>query len=124
MRIITGKYKGRPLATVPDQSVRPATDRVRGMIFNVLQNRLRVEGSRVLDAFAGSGSLGEEAVAAYRESLTLDPVNADVRYSLAQELADLGRKAEAVEQLRQAMSLAPQKEEIRKLYQTLSGDGR
>ncbi len=62
MRIITGKYKGRPLATVPDQSVRPATDRVRGMIFNVLQNRLRVEGSRVLDAFAGSGSLGFEAL--------------------------------------------------------------
>lgn len=62
MRIITGKYKGRVLSTVPDRSVRPATDRVRSMIFNVLQNRLRIVDARVLDAFAGSGSLGFEAL--------------------------------------------------------------
>jgi len=62
VRIITGKYRGRVLSTVPDRSVRPATDRVRSTIFNVLQNRLRMADARVLDAFAGSGSLGFEAL--------------------------------------------------------------
>ena len=62
MRIITGKFKGRTLQTVPDRSVRPATDRVKGAIFNVLQNRLRIIDALVLDLFAGSGSLGFEAL--------------------------------------------------------------
>ncbi len=62
MRIITGKYKGRKLVSVRDNSVRPATDRVKGTIFNVLQSRLRLTGAYVLDVFAGSGSLGFEAL--------------------------------------------------------------
>jgi 16S rRNA (guanine(966)-N(2))-methyltransferase RsmD len=47
---------------VRDNSVRPATDRVKGTIFNVLQSRLRLNGAHVLDLFAGSGSLGFEAL--------------------------------------------------------------
>lgn len=62
MRIITGKFKGRLLATVSDKSVRPAMDRVKTTIFNMLQNRLHLEDARVLDLFAGSGSLGFEAL--------------------------------------------------------------
>lgn len=62
MRIITGKFKGRTLNTVPDKSVRPVTDRVKGTIFNVLQNRIALDGADVADVFAGSGSLGFEAL--------------------------------------------------------------
>lgn len=62
MRIITGKYRGRTIETVRDKSVRPATDRVKSTIFNVLQSRLAMEGAEVLDLFAGSGSLGLEAL--------------------------------------------------------------
>jgi len=62
VRIITGKFKGRQLVTVPDGSVRPATDRVKSTIFNVLQTRLDLRGIAVLDLFAGSGSLGFEAL--------------------------------------------------------------
>jgi 16S rRNA (guanine966-N2)-methyltransferase len=62
MRIIAGRYKGRTIATVRDHSVRPATDRVRETIFNILSHRMDLSGTRVLDLFAGSGSLGLEAL--------------------------------------------------------------
>jgi 16S rRNA (guanine966-N2)-methyltransferase len=62
MRVISGTYKGRNLRSVRDPRVRPATDRVKESIFNVLQNRINVRGARVLDLFAGSGSLGFEAL--------------------------------------------------------------
>ncbi len=62
MRIITGVYKGRRLSTVPDLSVRPATERVRQTLFNMLVNRIAFEGITVVDLFAGSGSLGFEAL--------------------------------------------------------------
>ena len=62
MRVISGMYRGRTLRTVADLSVRPATDRVRQAIFDVLANRLVFDGARILDLFAGSGSLGIEAL--------------------------------------------------------------
>ncbi len=62
MRIITGKFKGRKLSSLDDRTVRPATDRVKSTIFNMLQNRLRLGGADVLDLFAGSGNLGFEAL--------------------------------------------------------------
>lgn len=62
MRVIAGKYKGRRLETVPDNSVRPATDKVKGAIFNVLQSRVNWTTASVLDLYAGSGSVGIEAL--------------------------------------------------------------
>jgi len=62
MRVIGGVYRGRTLRTVADLSVRPATDRVRQTIFDMLATRLDLEGALVLDLFAGSGSLGIEAL--------------------------------------------------------------
>jgi len=62
MRIISGKYKGRILGSVPDRTVRPAMGRVKGTIFNMLQNRLNLIDADILDLFAGTGSLGFEAM--------------------------------------------------------------
>lgn len=62
MRITTGRFRGRTVQTVSGLSVRPATDRARQTIFNILAARMNLAGISVLDLFAGSGSLGLEAL--------------------------------------------------------------
>jgi len=59
MRIIAGSAGSIPLK-VPRSLTRPTTDRVREAVFSVLGEKLA--GARVLDLFAGSGSLGLEAL--------------------------------------------------------------
>ena len=63
MRIIAGSLGGRTLRTGEGPGYRPATMKVRGAIFSMLEARGVVWGAmRVLDLFAGSGSLGFEAL--------------------------------------------------------------
>jgi len=63
MRVISGEFGGRVLKTTSGSGYRPATDRVREALFSMLENRGIVWGdSRVVDVFAGSGSLGIEAL--------------------------------------------------------------
>lgn len=59
MRIISGIAKGRKLLSPEGMGTRPTLDRVKQSIFNIIQNR--VSGAKVLDVFAGTGSLGLEA---------------------------------------------------------------
>ncbi len=59
MRIITGRYKGVKLYTVPGISTRPTTDFNREIIFSMYPD---YEGQRVLDLFAGTGSFGLETL--------------------------------------------------------------
>lgn len=61
MRISGGASRGLPLVGAAVAGVRPTTERVRSAIFNILQPDV-VEGSRVLDLYAGTGSLGIEAL--------------------------------------------------------------
>lgn len=61
MRISGGASRGLPLIGAAVDGVRPTTERVRSAIFNILQPD-KVEGSRVLDLYAGTGSLGIEAL--------------------------------------------------------------
>ena len=60
MRIITGEYKGRKLETPQGHDVRPTSDKVKESIFNLLMND--IYGRVCCDLFAGTGSLGLEAL--------------------------------------------------------------
>ena len=60
MRIVAGKYGGRPLKTLEGKTTRPTSDKVRGAIFNMIGPYF--DGGRVLDLYAGSGGLAIEAV--------------------------------------------------------------
>ncbi len=59
-RVIAGKYRHRPLLVLANEQTRTTKDRVKEGMFSALQNNL--EGAVVLDLFAGSGSLGIEAL--------------------------------------------------------------
>jgi 16S rRNA (guanine966-N2)-methyltransferase len=61
MRVVGGKVKGKRLKGAVSAGVRSTTGRVRAAIFNILHGELYQEG-RVLDLYAGSGSLGIEAL--------------------------------------------------------------
>lgn len=60
-RIIGGIAGSRQLAS-PAKATRPTSDRIRESIFNRLASRDRLEGSRVLDLYAGTGALALEAI--------------------------------------------------------------
>ncbi len=60
MRIVTGKAKGKRLATLEGEATRPTGERVKEAIFSSIQ--FEIEGRRVLDLFAGSGQMGLEAL--------------------------------------------------------------
>ncbi len=63
MRIIAGRWGGRAIRSVSGPGYRPATGKVRGAVFSMLEARgLAWPGARVADLFAGSGSLGLEAL--------------------------------------------------------------
>jgi len=60
MRVISGRAKGCKLASVPGDSTRPITDRVKESLFNILG--ADVQHATFLDLFAGTGSVGIEAL--------------------------------------------------------------
>lgn len=71
MRVIGGSAKGIHLASVPGESTRPITDRVKESLFDILGSF--VQGARVLDLFAGTGSVAIEALSrGAREAVLID----------------------------------------------------
>jgi 16S rRNA (guanine966-N2)-methyltransferase len=65
MRIVSGRYRGKPILTPPGSATRPTSDRARQAVFNILEHAPwspGLVGCRVLDLFSGSGALGLEAL--------------------------------------------------------------
>jgi len=99
-RIIAGAAGGTPLTAVPGSLTRPTTDRVKEALFSRLDAFNVIEGARVLDLYAGSGSLGVESGS--RGAQAVDLVESDAKASaVCQRNTDLvngilGRKAVTV----------------------------
>ena len=87
MRIIAGAAKGRRLKTSPGFQTRPTADRVKEAVFNVLA--VRLPGARVLDACAGSGALGLEALSRGAASALLIEADRRAAAVVAENLAAL-----------------------------------
>jgi 16S rRNA (guanine966-N2)-methyltransferase len=64
MRVIAGKYRSRPLKSLPGLDLRPTADRLRETLFNVLTagNPAALQGTVWLDLYAGTGAVGIEAL--------------------------------------------------------------
>ncbi|TNB71452.1 16S rRNA (guanine(966)-N(2))-methyltransferase RsmD [Arthrobacter sp. BB-1] len=99
-RIIAGAAGGTPLTAVPGSLTRPTTDRVKEALFSRLDAFNVIAGARVLDLYAGSGSLGVESGS--RGAQAVDLVESEAKASaVCQRNADLvngvlGRKAVTV----------------------------
>src|SRR5438093_3461582 len=60
MRVIAGQFRSRRLKGTPPAEIRPTSDKLRETLFNILGPR--VEGAMFLDAYAGTGAVGIEAI--------------------------------------------------------------
>lgn len=70
LRIIAGRFGSRLISADVGQATHPMGDRVRSALFARLLSRRSIDGARVLDAFAGTGSLGLEALSRGAGSVT------------------------------------------------------
>ncbi len=88
MRVIAGALKGRRLRPPTWEGVRPTSDKLRETLFNILAPR--VPGARVLDAYAGTGAVGIEALSRGAAHVTF--VDRDQRAAalIAENLARCG----------------------------------
>ena len=78
MRIIGGKYRGRRIVPPRGFKARPTTDFARESLFNILNNRIDFGEIRVLDLFAGTGSISYEF--ASRGAREVDLVEKDMKH--------------------------------------------
>jgi 16S rRNA (guanine966-N2)-methyltransferase len=65
MRIVAGRYRGKPIRAPEGRGTRPTSDRARQAVFDTLEHApwsAGLQGARVVDLFAGSGALGLEAI--------------------------------------------------------------
>ncbi len=88
MRVIAGEFRGRILKTLPGLSTRPTPDRLREALFNILAPR--IEGVEFIDAYAGTGAVGIEALSrGARKAIFIESNRAAVDV-IRQNLATLG----------------------------------
>ena len=108
MRVIGGEFRSRRLKSIPGLATRPTPDRLRETLFDILA--ARVEGALFLDAYAGTGAVGIEALSrgarhaiflerspnaleAIRENLASLDLEARAAVAAGQVLTMLGRYA-------------------------------
>jgi len=62
MRIISGKWRGKPIKTPSGLPIRPTTDMAKEALFNILENRFDFSNMEALDLFSGSGNISYELI--------------------------------------------------------------
>ena len=85
MRIITGEYRGRKLASVKGADIRYTAERVKEALFNILRDA--VPGRRFLDLYAGSGTVGIEAISRGAEPVAFVDINGICAKTISANLA-------------------------------------
>ncbi len=105
MRIIAGRFRSRKIKSVPGLDVRPTPDRLREALFNVLAPR--IPGKVFLDAFAGSGAVGIEALSRGATHVILIERNARALGVLRENLRALGIENEVTVVRGSAVTLLP-----------------
>jgi 16S rRNA (guanine966-N2)-methyltransferase len=90
LRIISGLFKGRFISAPDFKGTRPTTDRVKETLFNILNNEFDMNGAKVLDVYAGSGSLGFEALSRGASHISFIEKNSSVVQNLQKNISDLG----------------------------------
>ena len=107
MRVIAGSAKGRILRPPRTSATRPITDRAKESLFNILTPR--TGGRRFLDLFAGTGSVGIEALSRGAACATFversGPALAGIRHNL--EVTGLAARAEVVGRPRVPLPVSP-----------------
>lgn len=88
MRIIRGKYGRRRFDVPSNISARPTTDFARENIFNVIENRIDLEGKKALDLFAGTGAISFEFMSRGCASVTAVE-KAATQYNFIRKVAKL-----------------------------------
>jgi len=92
MRVIAGKYRGRPLRSLGGTDIRPTSDRLRETLFNVLTagNPGALDGSVWLDLFAGTGAVGIEALSRGAKQVYFVDTSAAAAKLIERNLQSLG----------------------------------
>lgn len=90
LRVVAGQARGRRLDVPAGTGTRPTPDRVRQAVFNALESLGAVEGARALDAFAGSGALGIEALSRGAAHVTFVDGDAAARAVITANLGATG----------------------------------
>jgi 16S rRNA (guanine966-N2)-methyltransferase len=103
LRITGGDWRGRRLAVPRGRDVRPTSDRVREALFSILQHNdfgrtagPVLPGARVLDACAGTGALGLEALSRGADHVTFFDVTHSALDCVRENLVMLNERARAV----------------------------
>jgi 16S rRNA (guanine966-N2)-methyltransferase len=92
MRVVAGKYRGRPLRSLRGVDIRPTSDRLRETLFNVLTagNPQALENTVWLDLFAGTGAVGIEALSRGARQVYFAEISAPAAKLMEQNLQSLG----------------------------------
>ncbi len=90
MRIIAGTLRRKSLLAPRGHLTRPTTDRTRESLFGLLESRMDLTDADVLDLFAGTGSLGFEAVSRGAQAVTFVEANGAVLKYTRRNAVDLG----------------------------------